>query len=103
MTASIQPPGWSSLGVVRAGRSTGDGHGMRSRFELHVLGRLPQGLIDAIGTRFGDVAMHPQSSSTVLTGSVPDQAALRALVELVWGAGGSIASLTWTATDDQRD
>jgi hypothetical protein len=71
---------------------------MSSRFDLHVAGRLPQGLIDAIGTRFGDVAMHPQSGSTVLTGSVPDQAALRALVELVWSTAASVISLTWTAT-----
>jgi hypothetical protein len=86
--------------VVRAGGPTGDGQGMTPPFELHVAGPLPQGVVDGVGSRFGDVAMHPQSGSTVLTGTIPDQAALRALMHLVWDSGGSILSLTWTVTCD---
>ena len=64
--------------MVRPRGPPGDGQGMTPRFELHVAGPLPQGGVDGIGSRFGDVAMHPRSGSTVLTGTIPDQAALRA-------------------------
>jgi hypothetical protein len=67
---------------------------MTSRFEVHMTGRLPQALTEVIGTRFGRVAMREQPKSTVLSGNVADQAALRSLLGLIWDTGGSILSVT---------
>ena len=67
---------------------------MAFRFEVHVTGRLPQALTETIGTRFGRVAMGEWPNSTVLKGSIADQAALRALLGLIWDTGGSVLSVT---------
>jgi hypothetical protein len=67
---------------------------MTFRFEVHVTGRLPRALTEAIGCRFGQVAMREQSKSTVLNGTVADQAALRSLLGLIWDTGGSVLSVT---------
>jgi hypothetical protein len=72
---------------------------MTSRFELQVIGRLPQGLTEAIGARFGAVAVHRQPGSTAVTGSVIDQAELRALLNLVWDTGADLLSLTLRGDD----
>ena len=66
---------------------------MTSRFELQVAGRLPRALTEAIGARFGEVAMRTQPNSTVLAGSVADQAALRSLLGLIWDTGGQVVSV----------
>jgi hypothetical protein len=70
---------------------------MTSRFEVHVSGRLPQTLAETIGTRFGPVTIRRQPTSTVLTGHVCDQAALRALLGLIWDTGGSLLSVNLEA------
>ena len=67
---------------------------MTSRFEVRVTGRLPHAVSEAIVTRFGGVAMRQRPTSTVLTGSVADQAALRSLLGLIWDTGGSVLSVT---------
>jgi hypothetical protein len=67
---------------------------MTSRFEVHVTGRLPRALSEAVVSRFGQVAVRKQSNSTVLNGNLADQAALRSLLSLIWDTGGSILSVT---------
>jgi len=67
---------------------------MTSRFEVHVTGRLPQTLTQAISARFGEIAMCKQPNTTVLSGNVADQAALRALLGLIWDTGGSVLTVT---------
>jgi hypothetical protein len=67
---------------------------MTSRYEVHVTGRLPQALTEAITTRFGEVVTRNQLGSTVLNGSVTDQAALRSLLSLIWDTGGSLLAVT---------
>jgi len=59
-------------------------------FEVHVTGRLPQGVTEAINTRLGKISTCQMPNSTVLNGSVADQAALRALLDLIWDTGGSV-------------
>jgi hypothetical protein len=65
-----------------------------SQFEVQVSGPLPQTLTAAIATRFGEVAMRKQPGSTVLNGSVADQAALRSLLDLIWDTGCSVLAVT---------
>jgi hypothetical protein len=67
---------------------------MTSRFRVHVTGRLPQALTEEIGIRFGEVAMREQPDSTVLSGRVADQAALRSLLTLIWDTGCAVLSVT---------
>jgi hypothetical protein len=66
---------------------------MTSPFELKVSGRLPQALMQLISTRFGNIALTEQQNGTVLHGGVADQAALRALLCLIWDSGGSLVSV----------
>jgi hypothetical protein len=67
---------------------------MTSRFEVQVSGRVPQGLTGAIGARFGAINVRERPASTVLSGSVADQAAVRALLTLIWDTGGTVLSVT---------
>jgi hypothetical protein len=67
---------------------------MTSRYEVHVTGRLPQALTAAIATRFGEVVTRKQPDSTVLNGSIADQAALRSLLGLIWDTGCSVLAVT---------
>jgi len=66
---------------------------MTSPFELEVSGRLPQALMQVISIRFGGIALMEQQNGTVLYGGVADQAALRALLCLIWDNGGSLVSV----------
>ena len=70
---------------------------MTSRFEVHVTGRLPRALAETIGSRYGQVGMREQPKVTVLSGRVPDQAALRSLRGLIWDSGGSVLSVSLDA------
>jgi hypothetical protein len=67
---------------------------MTSCFEVHVTGRLPRGLTEAINSRLGEISLCDTPDSTVLNGSVADQAALRALLGLIWDTGCSVLSVT---------
>jgi hypothetical protein len=62
-------------------------------FEVELGGRLPQALIRLMSERFGDVTPNEQQNTTTLHGSVPDQAALRALLCLIWDIGGTVLSV----------
>jgi len=73
---------------------------MTSRFEVHTTGRLPKTVGEAISTRFGAVAVTTRPNSTVLTGSLADQAALRALLALIWDTGGTVLSVTLDPDSD---
>jgi hypothetical protein len=74
---------------------------MTSRFEVRVAGRLPHASTEVIGSRFGQVDLCERLDSTVLSGTLPDQAALRSLLTLIWDTGSSILSVTLgTVTDD---
>jgi hypothetical protein len=68
---------------------------VRSPFvhELVVRGRLPQTIVDEVVVRFGDVSFDRRVDRTVI-GLVADQAALRALLSLMWDVGVEILTLT---------
>jgi len=62
-------------------------------FDVELSGRLPHGLIALVRERFGDMWPKEQQNITTLHGSVPDQAALRALLCLIWDSGGTVLSV----------
>jgi hypothetical protein len=72
----------------------GDGCLMTSRFEAHVAGRLPNTVAAMIAARFGEITTRDHRHSTVLSGHVTDQAALRSLLALIWDNGSSVRSFT---------
>ena len=64
-----------------------------SRFEIQVSGPLPLALTAAIGIRFGPVDLIKDQERTALHGWIADQAALRALLCLIWDVGCSVLSV----------
>jgi hypothetical protein len=67
---------------------------MTTRYRVRLLGRLPQSAAETIRGRFGDVGVGGDQRITVLSGTVPDQSALRALLGLIWDTGATVLSLT---------
>jgi len=67
---------------------------MTSHFEARVAGRLPHAFTEVVGSRFGQVDLCERLDSTLLSGTLPDQAALRSLLTLIWDTGSSILSVT---------
>jgi len=62
--------------------------------EVRVRGPFSQALAIEIGQRFGEVAIRKERQSSVLSGTVADQAALRSLLTLIWDTGGALLSVT---------
>ena len=69
-----------------------------STFELDLAGPVPRAVADMIRDRFGEVAVRRLSGHTVLEGRIADQAAIRALLDLVWDMGCEVRLLR-VATD----
>ena len=63
------------------------------RYRLTIFGSLPRATSEVLRDRFrvGGVSIEP--TSTVLTGRLVDQPALRTLLILIWDVGGSVKSL----------
>ncbi|TQM36857.1 hypothetical protein FB388_4044 [Pseudonocardia cypriaca] len=70
---------------------------MVSRYHLALRGPLPRSVPELIRARFGDVTIGSAPGLTVLEGLIADQAAARALLNLVWDAGGDVRLLRITA------
>lgn len=66
---------------------------MVSTFELALAGPVPAAVADLIRDRFGEVAVRHRSGRTVLEGRIADQAAIRALLDLVWDMGCEVRLL----------
>jgi hypothetical protein len=64
------------------------------RFEVWVSDPLPLAVLETIQLRFGDFTVRAQSHTTVVTGQLLDQPALRGLLTLIWDSGGSIQLVT---------
>ncbi len=71
---------------------------MVSTFELALAGPVPWAVAEVIRDRFGEVAVRRRSGRTVLEGCIADQAAIRALLDLVWDMGCEVRLLR-VATD----
>ncbi len=66
---------------------------MGSSYELTLQGALPDTVAEVIGDRFGEVTIRRGSGRTVLEGRIADQAAIRALLDLVWDMGCEVRLL----------
>ncbi len=70
---------------------------MVCRYHLALAGPLPATVAEVIRVRFGEVAVRSSVDRTALDGLVADQAAVRALLTLVWDVGGEIRLLRVSA------
>ena len=66
---------------------------MVSTFELAVAGPVPGSVAAVIRDRFGDVAVRRRPGRTVIEGRIADQAAVRALLDLLWDTGCEVRLL----------
>ncbi len=76
---------------------------MTSRYHLALAGPVPTSVAELIAARFGHVTIRsdPGRSDpgrTVLEGLIADQAAVRALLGLVWDVGGEVRLLRVSAS-----
>ncbi len=69
---------------------------MASRYHLALAGPVPAVVAEAIRGRFGDVTVRPDGPQTILEGPIADQAAVRALLTMLWDAGGEVRLLRVT-------
>jgi hypothetical protein len=72
------------------------------RFEVPVDGPLPRMVRSTVRLRFADVHVHRGTHTTVLKGTIVDQPAIRALLGMIWDAGGSICLLTVNDEPEER-
>jgi len=79
--------------VVRPADPLGQGLFVTLRYELHLTERLPQTVRELIRSRHGPFAEHRDQESDVLTGTIADQSALRALLALIWDSGVGVQSV----------
>jgi hypothetical protein len=63
------------------------------RYHLALAGPVPASVVEAIGARFGQVTIRSPAGPARLDGVIVDQAAVRALLNLVWDAGGEVRLL----------
>ena len=70
---------------------------MACAYHLALAGPLPATVADVIRVRFGEVAIRSSTNRTALDGLLADQAAVRALLALVWDVGGEIRLLRVSA------
>jgi hypothetical protein len=59
-------------------------------YDLEIRGKLPRGTLDELRQRFGDLGVMTDANRTVLSGVIVDQAALRALLGLLWDVGSEV-------------
>jgi len=56
-------------------------------YRLEIRGPLPRVAQDQLRERFGDVRVHSDGDRTLISGHCADQAALRAVLSLLWDIG----------------
>ena len=60
---------------------------MELTYRLEIRGPLPRIAQDQLRERFGDVRMQSDGDRTLVSGHCADQAALRAMLSLLWDVG----------------
>lgn len=60
---------------------------MELTYRLEIRGPLPRVAQDQLRERFGDVRVHSDGDRTLISGHCTDQAALRAVLSLLWDIG----------------
>lgn len=63
---------------------------MGSTYRVVVSGPIPSAALGVLRDRFGDVRIAREPAGLVIRCSLPDQAALRALLTQVWDVGGAV-------------
>lgn len=66
---------------------------MVSTYQLALEGSVPAVVAELIGVRFGEVTVRTGRGRTTLEGQIADQAAVRALLSLVWDMGCEVRLL----------
>ena len=59
-------------------------------YHLEIRGRLPRVAQEELRRRFGEVEVRSQGARTVVSGLTVDQAALRAVLSLLWDVGSEV-------------
>jgi hypothetical protein len=67
------------------------------RYHLALAGPLPATVTEVIRVRFGEATIRSSADRTAFDGLLADQAAVRALLTLVWDVGGEIRLLRVSA------
>ena len=76
---------------------------MEHDYRLEVRGPLPGVAREELRRRFGDVQVRPDGDRTVVSGLTADQAALRAVLGLLWDVGVEVRLVQATAPADQQE
>ena len=63
---------------------------MELTYRLEIRGPLPRAAQDELRRRFGDVEVQSEETQTVVSGLRVDQAALRAVLSLLWDVGSEV-------------
>jgi hypothetical protein len=63
---------------------------MELTYRLEIRGPLPRAAQDELRRRFGDVEVQSEETHTVVSGLTVDQAALRAVLSLLWDVGSEV-------------
>jgi hypothetical protein len=63
---------------------------MTTNYRVEVRGVLPSGLTDELRRRFGAVVVQSDGARTVMPALAVDQAALRAVLDLLWDVDGEL-------------
>jgi hypothetical protein len=84
--------------VVRRRRRKVTVVGVTLRYEIRLSGRPPQAATGLIDSRFGTPIVYSDPPATVLVGTVADQAAVRALLTLLWDANIGVLSVAINPT-----
>lgn len=75
---------------------------MAASYHVALAGRVPRNVAELIGRRFGEVSIHVDADRTVLEGPIADQAAVRALLNLLWDVGSDVLLLRVTPGQPPR-
>jgi hypothetical protein len=59
-------------------------------YRLEIRGPLPRGAEEELRRRFGEVEVRSEGARTVVSGLTADQAALRAVLSLLWDVGSEV-------------
>ena len=63
---------------------------MLMTYRLEIRGRLPRVAQEELRRRFGEVEVQAHGARTVVSGLTVDQAALRAVLSLLWDVGSEV-------------
>jgi hypothetical protein len=72
-------------------------------YRLEIRGPLPRVALEQLRDRFGDVRVQSDGDRTVVSGQSADQAALRAILSLLWDVGVEVRLVEATPLSAQDE